>query len=116
MQFDLAQITRQFLMQFLPQLPVLLVYLVGTAIALTRIRSCRKAAILTAISLIGLLVLRLLSQVAWIVIPRLDLGGVHIRWVFQFVNFGTNSLQALCWIGLLVAVFSGRRTSPFAKA
>ncbi|NLS97686.1 MAG: hypothetical protein GXX96_36565 [Planctomycetaceae bacterium] len=105
---------------FIYSVPRVVVWSIGLSMAVRRLRSYRKPAILATAAMSGFIVTMLLAQtVQMTVIAGMNSGRFAISsvgWLFTFIGLISTCVDVVCWILILMAIFSGRPVacSPFA--
>ena len=114
---DLSDVLENVVRSLVMQLPVLLVWLVGIALALIR---WPKHPMVSALALLAFglhLIVRVGAMVSYAFLPRLftdsDFLAEHSDVIFPAMGVVFNSLHAVAWVVLLFALF-GWRSAPAA--
>jgi hypothetical protein len=98
--------------QFLPQLPLYLVWLIGMFLALVRWRRHPTPSLLALIAFILFLTSAISGTLlfAWVLWQR-DSTEITRGWMFSFIALGRTVVNTGAWVLLLLALF-GWRTPP----
>ena len=104
---------------FLHSVPRIIVWSVGLAMAIRRLRTYRRPAILAAVALSGFIVAILLMRtIQIVVIAGMNSGQiatVSVSWIFGATSLIYTLIDVVGWILILMAIFSDRpiARSPF---
>jgi hypothetical protein len=98
--------------QFLPQLPVYLVWLIGMLLALVRWRRHSMPSLLALIAFILFLVSSMTATFlsVWVFSQR-DNPDINRAWMFTILGLVRTAVSTVAWVLLLLALF-GWRTPP----
>ena len=88
-------------------LPLLAVWGIGILVVLARWRDAPKPACWLGISLALLIAVTFLGICSWSLLPAMIGFDAYLP-ILPYANFGIALLRALCVIGVLIAIFSGR--------
>lgn len=98
-----------FFSTLFPQLPILLIWIVGIGLAVSRWKRHPQVSRLALIGLSGLLILTIISSVtSALLLPLVGRGEVE-QGVFVGVNLGLSLLRTVMWGLVVTAVFGWRR-------
>jgi len=107
------EVLSQGLGQFLFLLPSFLVWIVGLTLAIRHLNRYRLPAILTMITMGGMIVSVFVLQVAQMaLLYSVNSGRIShevLSWVFLVIRILYMLLNTTCWILVLVAIFARRR-------
>jgi hypothetical protein len=95
------------LMLFLGHLPLLLMWILGVALALNFWHKHPKVSFLTTFALSGFIILTFINSFFLVWIP-INLSQNQLGLSFGVLGIGTSILGAGLWGVLLTAIFSGR--------
>jgi hypothetical protein len=97
--------------QFLPQLPVYLVWLIGMLLALVRWRRHPVPSLLALVAFTLFLMSAMTATLLHVwVMSEMDLE-LSRAWMFSLIALGRTAVGTVAWVLLLLALF-GWRTSP----
>ena len=101
-------------------LPRWLIWGVGLAMAIRRLSAHRKAATLAAVAFAGLILVSLITSIAQMAVMYAmssnQMGVTSVGSVFMAIQIVRLVIDTVCWILILMAIFTGRpvESSPAA--
>jgi hypothetical protein len=101
------EVTQWLEMWLFPQLPILLVWIVGLMMAIRRRKGNRVAATLTLIALCGMVLTTLVFDVVFMMMFHWP-SGWSPGWSITITGYLEVVVQMACWILILLAIFARR--------
>lgn len=97
-------------------LPRWLIWAVGFAMAIRRLQSHRKMAVLATVAFAGLIASSLFASIAQMAaihaISSSQISPTSLSWIFAAIQIIHVVIDLVCWILILMAIFTGRPVEP----